>query len=126
MCFALGFMLLGSLEGAVRTPVVQQSLAVLAVNLRTFALAVGSIGSAYIRAFIPLQADPAQRVKNHLLAAGYKPCTVRILNAQHKPAATLLGKHIVQQTDIRGADMRVARGRRRDPHSHRSFRTIVI
>ena len=117
---AHGLQLFGGLEGLVGGAVVEQALDVLAVDFGALGLAVGAIGTADVRALVPLQADPLERVEDHLLAGGDEAGAVGVLNAQHELAAALRGEEVVQQADVGGANVRVAGGRRGNANAGRA------
>ena len=108
---AHGVQLFGGLEAAVGVAGFEQEFDVGAVDFGAFGLAVGAEGTADVGAFVPLQAEPAQGVEDHLLGAGDEAGAVGVLDAQHKLAAALAGVEEVEQADVGRADMRVA-GRR--------------
>src|SRR5215469_10236492 len=117
---SLGLELFRCFECAVRMAGVEQFLAILAVDFGALGLTVGAMRAADIRAFVPVQADPAQRLEDHLLAGRDEPGTIRVLNAQHKLSAALGGEEVIQQTDVSGADMGVAGGRGGDTDTDRA------
>jgi hypothetical protein len=114
------------LERAICRAVRQQSIAVFPVDLGPLALAVRSRGTTDIRALVPLQTNPAQRVEDHLLAAGDETCAVGVLDAQHELAATLLCKNVVQQADVGCSNVRIACGRRRNANADRRVCLAVL
>ena len=94
----------------------------LAVNFSALGLAVRADGAADVRALIPGEAQRAERVEDHLLARGYVARAVRILDAQDELAPTLGGVEVVEQSDIRSPNVRVASGRRSDADAGRGRR----
>ena len=117
LCFALGFELFGGLEGVVGGAVGEQDLGMPAVDVSALGLAVWAVRATDVGAFIPREADPAQRVKDHLLGGGHEAGAVGVFNAEHEFAAALLGEDVVEQADVGGADVRVAGGRRCDANA---------
>ena len=85
-----------------------------AVDLEPLALPVGAEGPAHVRPFVPDKAQPAQGLEDHPLAGGMGALAVGVLDAQQELAARLLGERVVEERDVGGADVRVARGRRCD------------
>ena len=112
--FAHLFQLFGGLKAAVGVAGGEQQLDVLAVDFGAFGLAVWAVGTAYVRAFVPGEAEPAERVEDHLLGGGDEAGAVGVLDAQDELAAALAGVEEVEQADVGGADVGVAGGRRSD------------
>ena len=75
------------------------------------ATALTPVGAADIRAFLPFQSTPSQRIQHFGLEFRGRARRIGILDAQNELAAVLLGKEIVEESNVSGADMRLA-GRR--------------
>ena len=82
-----------------------------AVDFGAFGLAVRAEGAADVGAFVPLQAEPAESVEDHLLGGGDEAGAVGVLDAQDELAAALAGVEEVEQANVGRADVRVAGGR---------------
>ena len=87
--------------------------------LRALALAVRRVRAADVGPLVPRQADPAERVEDHLLGVGARARLIGVLDAQDELAALLAREHVVEQRDVRGADVRIAGRRWCDPHTDR-------
>ena len=86
----------------------------LAVDLGALGLAIRAVGAADVGAFVPVEAEPAQGVEDHLLGGGDEAGAVGVLDAEDELAAALAGVDEVEQADVGGANVRVAGGRRGD------------
>jgi hypothetical protein len=104
-------------EAFERMTAIEQLAHVPLIDLRAFALPIRSVRSADVGALVPRKTTPMQRVENRLFALARAASLIGILNAQHKLSAVVLGEAIIDERDIRRADMRVARRRRRNPSS---------
>ena len=93
-----------------RMAVGQQPVAMFGVDRAAFRLAIGSVRTADVRTFIPAQAQPAQRIQDHLFRLQRRACLIGILDAQQKFAAMLFGKAIIYQRNIGCADMGITGG----------------
>ena len=82
------------------------------VNLVALTLEIRPKVAAGVRAFIPIQAEPAQAIvdrgRGFLGVAGF----VRVLDAQNKRAAVMAREKPVEERGARAADVQVT-GRRR-------------
>lgn len=90
---------------------VDQLLGILLVDVAPLALPVRTMWAAYVGAFTPLDAEPAQGVEDLLLGFAGRAQLVGVFDAQDELAAMLFGKAIVEQGDVGRADMGVAGGR---------------
>src|SRR5690606_32074712 len=88
----------------------QQLLRILAVHGLAVALAVGAVGAAHVRAFVPLKAQPAQRFENLVLGILRGAGLVRVLDADDELPAMAARKGLVHQRHVGGADVRLAGG----------------
>ena len=112
-----------ALEGMSRF---EQDLGVLRVDREAFALPVRAVRAADIRAFVPAQSEPVQRLEDDALGCDGAARAIRVLDAQDERAAEMLGVEIVDQRDVGRANVRIARRRRRDasPDRHRVIRRV--
>ena len=92
----------------------EQFAGILAVDTRAFALTVRTVRTADVGAFVPLEPAPAQRLEDYAFALGRAAGAIRVLDAQHELPAVPAGETIVDQCDIRRANVRIAGRRRRD------------
>ena len=76
-------------EAAVGGAVGEQDFGVLAVDFGALGLAVGAVGTADVGAFVPVEAEPAEGVEDHLLGGGDEASAVGVLDAQDEFAAAL-------------------------------------
>src|SRR5690606_11330320 len=91
-----------------------QLIRVLLINFTPFALTIRTVRAAHIRAFVPFDTEPAQRIIDLLFRLPRRAQLVGVLNAQDELTAMLAGETQVEQRDISGADVRMASRRRRD------------
>ena len=95
----------------VHAPQLHQFLEIAVVNLLALALVVGGVGTALALALVPVQPQPAHACENGLHGVLHMAFLVGVLDAQHKGAAHLAGKQIVEQGGASPADVQIA-GRR--------------
>ena len=93
-------------------PLVDQCFAVLLINCTALALAVGPVRPTDIRAFIPIQPQPAQGVEDLLFGLGAGAHLIGIFDAQDELTTVLAGKAQVEQRNIGCADVGVTGWRR--------------
>jgi len=67
--------------------------------------------AALVWTFVPFQTHPRKRAEDHVFALFGGPCLIRVFDAENELAAMLLGEHVIEETDVCGADVRIARGR---------------
>ena len=82
----------------------------LAVDFGALGLTVRTVGASDVRAFVPVESEPVERVEDLLLGGGDEACTVCIFNTQDELAAALPGIDEVEQADVGGANVRIAGG----------------
>ena len=99
-------------------PVGEEAIDVFAIDRGALALAIGPVRAAFIGAFVPIDAEPTQRVQNRTFALGRASRAVGIFDAKEKIATVPLGKSVIYQRDVSRANMRVASRRRRDTRSY--------
>ncbi|MCY1514001.1 hypothetical protein D9M68_485270 [compost metagenome] len=105
---------LGGAEAREGMPLADQLVGILLVDRAALALPVRAVRAADVRALVPLDAEPAQGVEDLLFGFAGRTQLVGILDAQDELAAVLPCEAQVEQSDIGGADVRIAGGRRRD------------
>src|ERR1700679_3890707 len=88
------------------------------INFRTLRLAIRPQRTSDIRAFIPREAEPAERIEYLLFGSGDEAGTVGVLDAQHKLTASLPGVKIVNQADVGSPDVGVAGRARSDADAY--------
>ena len=88
------------------------------VDLAALGLAVGPVRPADVRALVPGQAHPAQGAQDGRLGIRGRARAVGVLDAQDELAAVLLGEDVVEQGDVGGPDVGIARGRGRDANAN--------
>ncbi len=96
------------LKRAVGGPVFEKQFDVFAIDVRALRLAIRSVGATDIGALVPREAEPMQRVEDHLLGGRDEAGAVRVLNAEDKFAVALFGVEIVDEADVGGAYVGVA------------------
>ncbi len=111
-------------EAAIGSAVGQQQLNMFAIDLRALRLAIGAERPSDIRALIPREAKPAERIEDLLLRRCDEAGAIGVFDAQHKFAAALACVDEVDQADVRRADVRIAGGARSDANAHGSFRDV--
>ncbi|MNN11795.1 hypothetical protein D3C81_1247660 [compost metagenome] len=105
---------LGGAEAREGVTLFHQFVGVLLVDLATLALPVRAVRTTDIRALVPFDAEPTQRVEDLLFGLAGRTQLVGVLDTQNELAAVLAGEAEVEQRDVGGADVRIAGGRRRD------------
>ncbi|MNS72365.1 hypothetical protein D3C72_1057730 [compost metagenome] len=91
-----------------------QLLAILLVNVAALALTVRTVRAADIRAFAPVDPEPAQGVENLLFGLAGRTQLVGVFDPQDELTAVLLGKAVVEQGDIGGTYVGIPGRRWRD------------
>ena len=85
---------------------------------RALALAIRGMRATDIGAFVPRQAEPVQRIEDHLLGLGACAGLVGVLDPEDEFATLLLGEDVVEQRDLGGPDVRVTGRRWCNSHTH--------
>ena len=93
---------------------VDQLLAVLLVDITALALAIRAVRAADIRTFAPVDAQPAQGIEDLLFGLSGRTQLIGVLDPQDELTAMLLGKAVVEQSDVGGADVGIPGWRWRD------------
>ena len=112
LALAQGFEFFGGLESSVSGAVREEEFDVFAVDAAAFRLAIGAIRPADVGTFVPGQAEPMERVEDHLLGGDDEAGAVGVLDAEDEFASALAGVEEVDEADVGGTDVRVARGGR--------------
>jgi hypothetical protein len=93
---------------------IEQLLGDGAVPVGALALQIRLMGSAAIRAFVPVDAEPAQAVVDGVRVLRAVSRGVRILDAQYKDAAVVAGEQPVEERGSRPADVQMTGRARRE------------
>ena len=96
-------------ETRVRRALVDEDLRVLRIDRRALALAIRAVRTADVWPLVPRQTDPRQRAQDRVLRLLRGAGAVGVLDAQHELPTVLLRKHVVEERDVRRADMRISR-----------------
>ena len=80
--------------------------------MRAVLLAIAVVRAADVRAFVPVDSEPAQVGEQFVHARIVRARLVRILDAQDEAAARLAGRQEVEQRRARVAQVQQARGAR--------------
>ncbi|MDF9880075.1 hypothetical protein OKW12_001243 [Pseudomonas silensiensis] len=91
-----------------------QLLAVLLIDVAAFALTIRTVRAANVRTFAPVDAQPAQGVENLLFGLPGRAQLVGVFDPQDELTAMLLGKAVVEQSDVSGTYVGVPGRRWRD------------
>ncbi len=97
---------------------IDQLLAVPGVDVATLTLTVRAVRTADIRAFGPFDAQPAQRIEDHLLGFAGGTRLIGILDTQNELATVLTSEALVEQGDVGGADVGITSRRRCDARTN--------
>ncbi len=89
--------------------VVEQTRRVRAVDVFALALTIGAATAAYVRTFVPIEAEPSQRVDNHPLRRARAARHVGVFDTQDELAALAAREDLIDQRDIGGSEMRIPR-----------------
>ena len=101
-------------EARERVAHVDQLLAILLIDIATLALPVRAVRAANVRAFAPVDPQPAQGVEDLLFGLAGRTQLVGVFDAQDELTAMLLGKAVVEQCDVSGTYVGVPGRRWRD------------
>ncbi len=105
---------LGRAEAGEGMALLDQFVRILLVDMPALALPVRAMRAADVRALVPFDAEPAQGVVDLLLGLPRRTQLVGVLDAQDELTAVLTREAQVEQRDVCGTDVRVARRRRGD------------
>src|SRR5690606_4460578 len=105
---------LGGAEAREGVALGDQLVRVFLVDRAPLALPIRTVRTADIRALVPLDTQPAQRVIDLLLGFAGRTHLIGVLDTQNELTAMLTGKAEVEQGDVGSADVRIAGGRRRN------------
>ena len=76
---------------------VHEPLGVLLVEPQALGLDVGAVVAPDLRALVPVEPQPPQRVQDGLGGAGHQPRLVRVLDAEDEPAPLAAGEEPVEE-----------------------------
>src|SRR5882672_11187413 len=86
-----------------------QLLGIALIQGKTLRLPVRSVRAAHIRAFVPLQPDPAQRAQDRFFITSMRARLIRVFNTDEKLPTVGSGKDIVKEPNIGGPHVGYAR-----------------
>jgi hypothetical protein len=89
----------------------EQFVSILLIDLGSFRLPVGGVGTADIGTLIPVDLAPMKGVYNILFIFGTAPLLVGIFDPEDELAFEMASKNKVEKGDVGGPYMRVACGR---------------
>ena len=115
---ALGIQLLLGAETRVGGAGIDELLQRCLVRVGALGLEVGAAGAAHLGALVPIEAEPAQSAQNDLRVFLGGALGIGVLDAQHERAARGASKRPVVNSRAGAADMKLARGRRRETNAH--------
>ncbi len=118
LLFAFFFQFFFGAVAQVSQPFVEQFLPVDFINIETFGLAVRSVFSADIDAFVPIDAQPFHVFQLAFFAAGHVAFHVGILDANDEFAPLIASEQIIEQRRSGVADMQMARRARRVTYAY--------
>ena len=96
----------------IEVPAGLEPVEVALVDRFALALEVRPVRSAFQRAFVPLQPEPAQPVEDHLHRLGRIPRAIGIFYPQHESAAGVASPKPVKKGGARASHVQIAGGRR--------------
>lgn len=111
-------------EAIERVVGIDQLFRVLRVHLATLALAIRTELAAHVRAFIPIDSRPPQRIENRLLRGRRTPFLVGVFDAQYELAALAAGERLVDQRDVGRPDVGITSRARCDASTNLHFPII--
>ena len=94
------------------------------VEFPSFALAVGTMFTSHVWAFVPVQPEPPERLENGFLGFGRGACSIGVLDTQDELTAMLSGEGEIEQRHVGCAYVRIASRRGCHPGANRTFRVI--
>ncbi|MNH87003.1 hypothetical protein D3C73_394780 [compost metagenome] len=106
--------LFGGAEAREGVAHVDQLLTILLINIAALALTVWTVRAADVRAFAPVDTQPAQGVEDLLFGLAGRTQLVGVFDPQDELTAVLLGKAVVEQCDVSGTYVGVPGRRWRD------------
>ena len=87
-----------------------QPVGPMSVDIQPFGLEIRAIGAADLRAFVPIQPEPAQTGEDVGQGVGYETAAVGVLDAEDELAAGVAGVEPVEEGRAGAADVQVAGG----------------
>ena len=121
--FALLLQILFAAETQIGLALGDQTFSVFPVNLQTLGLTIGSIRSAQVRPFVPIETQPLEVGDELVFKTGLAAFNVRVFDAQHHGAAILSGKKPVEQGGTCIANVQMPGGRGRKTYADRRSRS---
>lgn len=103
--FALGFKLLGGVEGDVGLAVGEELVDIASIDVAALRLAVGAAVAADADTLVEVDAKPFERLDDVFLRSGNEAARIGVLDAKNELAAVLAGKEVVVQGGAHAADM---------------------
>src|SRR5262249_39977654 len=101
----------------------QQPFGVLAIDFQTVRLAVRRVGSADVRPFVPVEAEPLDVVNQLIFKTRLAAFHIGVFHAKHHRAAVMTGKKPVEQRGAGVPDVQLPGWRGSEPYSNgRIFR----
>ena len=88
------------------------------INFVSLALEIGTVLSAFMRSFIPVQSKPAQPLVDGSSRFLRVPRLVGVFDSKNKRAPVMPGKKPVEQGRSRSANMQITRRRRRKTNAN--------
>src|SRR5262249_46527135 len=117
---ASGLELLGTAETAIGLSLRQEAIRACRVAREALALEVGPVGAADVRPLVPVEADPSEPLEDRLDRLGRRALAMGVLDPKDEGPAVVAGEEVVEERRARAADVKVARGARREAHANRS------
>src|SRR5712691_9731069 len=96
----------------------EQLLGIALIQGETLRLPVRSVRTAHIRAFVPLQPDPAQRAQDRFFITSMRARLIRVFNTDEKLPTVGSGKDIVKEPNIGSPHMGYARRTRGNTYTY--------
>ena len=109
-------------EAVVRVTAVQQLVRVGRVEMQPLGLAIRSVHAADIRAFVPVEPEPAQILEDARLGLARRSLGVGVLDAQDERAILAMREQPVEERRPRVADVELTGRARCESYAHRQYR----
>src|SRR5688572_15858212 len=107
--------LLGIAEAAIRVALGEELLRPLRVDREPLALPVGSMRPARVRALVPVEAEPPERLVDRALRLLGGALAVGVLDPEHEHAPVAPGIQVVEEGGAGSANMEISGRARREP-----------
>ena len=105
LLFALCLKISSGAEAVVSLALFQQLVCIFFINIKTLGLIVRATVAAYLRAFIPVDAEPFQAGQNLTYRVLLQAFSISVLDTQNQLAAHLMSKQPVEQRSTRTTNM---------------------